>query len=54
MDEKRVTLKGKLYQLARLLEDCNLTRDNAQQLKCELLTTLTMLESMQRPHADSN
>ncbi|WP_414829719.1 hypothetical protein [Alteromonas sp. H39] len=46
MDEKRVTLKGKLYHLAQLLEDCNLTRDNAQQLKYELLTTLSMLESV--------
>ena len=42
MDEKRVTLKGKLYQLASSLQDCNLTRDNAQQLKCEVLATPTI------------
>lgn len=52
MDEKRVTLKGKLYHLARLLENCNLTRDNAQLLKSELMVTLSLLESCQRQRSD--
>ena len=52
MDEKRVTLKGKLYHLTRMLEDCNLTRENAQHLKHELQVTLSLLNKLKRSHTD--